>query len=208
MTDEAPTLPAAPHTIWGDNRTVARVMPGVSLGKRASADDAPRDERSHDDAREIAAHGHRRMRGPSLNASRRPPRPKPFCRGGRHATSALELVSRLLYAPEAVAVRTSAEDAPFALPTPFPRASGSGIGSGSSGASLGSHWCSLSTCATYASALGRRAESPSPRRNVVLSFPSSSTEATGRCDHLGNCSATRHSTSSGVMPSFKLNRPV
>ena len=48
MTDEAPTLPAAPHTIWGDNRTVARVMPGVSLGKRASADDAPRDERSHD----------------------------------------------------------------------------------------------------------------------------------------------------------------
>jgi len=40
MTDEAPTLLACPHTIRGDNRTVARVMTRVSRGKRASAGDA------------------------------------------------------------------------------------------------------------------------------------------------------------------------
>src|SRR6478609_12165753 len=35
-----PTLPAAPHAIRADNRTVARVMTRVSRGKRASAGDA------------------------------------------------------------------------------------------------------------------------------------------------------------------------
>src|SRR5437868_5513925 len=34
------TLPAAPHAIRADNRTVARVMTRVSRGKRASAGDA------------------------------------------------------------------------------------------------------------------------------------------------------------------------
>jgi hypothetical protein len=48
MTDEAPTLPAVPHTIRGDNRTVTLVMPRVSGGRRASAGDASRGERSHD----------------------------------------------------------------------------------------------------------------------------------------------------------------
>ena len=48
------------------------------------------------------------------------------------------------------------------------------------GASTGNQRCSFSTCGTYASALGSRAERSAPRRKVLLSHPSCSTGVTGR----------------------------
>ena len=69
------------------------------------------------------------------------------------------------------------------------------MGRGRWGASLGSHCCSLCTARAYASALGRRTDSSSPRWNVRLSHPLTATGEMGNAAHCGNCLATRRFTS-------------
>jgi hypothetical protein len=66
-------------------------------------------------------------------------------------------------------------------------ATGTGIGSGSCGASTGSQRCSFDTCAAYDCALGSRTNRSGPRRNVRLSQPFGSAAVMGRLDHCGNC---------------------
>ena len=70
------------------------------------------------------------------------------------------------------------------------------MGSGSRGASSGSHRCSFSTANAYSAALGKRADISEPRWNVQLSQPPSATIRTGRPAHCGNWSATSRRTSS------------
>ena len=58
--------------------------------------------------------------------------------------------------------------------------SGCGMGSGSSLARIGSQRCSFSTASPYWRALGSRTDIVSPRRNIALSQPSTSTGRTVR----------------------------
>src|SRR5512133_2650755 len=74
-------------------------------------------------------------------------------------------------------------------------ATGTGIGSGSCGASTGSQRCSFDTCAAYDCALGNRTNRSGPRRNVRLSQPFGSAAVMGRWDHCGNCDPTSLGTS-------------
>src|SRR3954452_1656759 len=68
------------------------------------------------------------------------------------------------------------------------------MGSGSRGASAGSHRCSFSTAKAYSAALGSRATISSPRWKVKLSQPLADTGRTGRPAHRGNWSRTSRRT--------------